>query len=118
MPAQVLDCFLGTHYRLQQLQKISEDLLEHVENIFKMLMHLVDIYQDVILEKASLESYLTVCLKLHEAVCRITKHLRFYEIPALSSEIICRVIGLRPPVVSEIYGPNVMPRRGLGFHAA
>ncbi|XP_048653553.1 E3 ubiquitin-protein ligase RNF213-like [Marmota marmota marmota] len=50
MPARVLDCFLGTHYRLQRLQeisKISEDLLEHVENVFKMLMHLMDIYQDV-----------------------------------------------------------------------
>ncbi|XP_076693023.1 E3 ubiquitin-protein ligase RNF213-like [Callospermophilus lateralis] len=32
---------------------------------------------------------------LHEAVGRITKRLRFYEIPALSAEIICRVIGLR-----------------------
>ncbi|KAM4802762.1 E3 ubiquitin-protein ligase RNF213-like [Urocitellus parryii] len=101
MPARVLDCFLGTHYRLQRLQKISkisEDLLEYVGNVFKMLMHLVNIYQDMILEKTSLESYLTVCLKLHEAVCRITKRLRFYEIPALSAEIICRIIGLRPPV--------------------
>lgn len=69
-----------------------------------------------ILEKTSLESYLIVCLKLHEAVCRITKRLSFYEIPALSAEIICRIIGLRPPVVSGIYVPNVMPRRGLRFH--
>ncbi|XP_077886537.1 E3 ubiquitin-protein ligase RNF213-like isoform X3 [Ictidomys tridecemlineatus] len=96
MPARVLDCFLGTHYRLQGLQEISCQHLEHVENVFKMLMHLVDIYQDVILEKTSLESYLTVCLKLHEAVCRITNRLRFYKIPALSAEIICKVIGLRP----------------------
>ncbi len=71
-----------------------------------------------ILEKTSLDSYLTVCLKLHVAACKITKHLRFHEIPALSPEVICRIIGLRPPVVSGIYVPNVMPRRGLRFHAA
>ncbi|XP_076693046.2 E3 ubiquitin-protein ligase RNF213-like [Callospermophilus lateralis] len=115
MPARVLDCFLGTHYRLQGLQKISkvsEDLLEHVGNVFKMLVHLVDILQDVILEKISLESYLTVCLKLHQAACRITKRLRFYEIPALSAEVICRVIRLRPPVeVAE--DPGAAAQKGF-----
>ncbi|XP_076964711.1 E3 ubiquitin-protein ligase RNF213-like [Callospermophilus lateralis] len=115
MPARVLDCFLGTHYRLQRLQKISkisEDLLEHVGNVFKMLMYLVNIYQGMILEKTSLESYLTVCLKLHEAVCRITKRLRFYEIPALSAEVICRIIGLRPPV-DMVEDLGATARKGL-----
>ncbi|KAM5149392.1 E3 ubiquitin-protein ligase RNF213 [Callospermophilus lateralis] len=98
VPARVLDCFLGTHYRLQGLQEISYQNVEDVERVFNMLIHLVDIYQDMILEKTSLESYLTVCLKLHEAVCKITKTPKYFEIPALSAWVIGRVLGLGPAV--------------------
>ncbi|KAG3268325.1 hypothetical protein H1C71_021321 [Ictidomys tridecemlineatus] len=52
----------------------------------------------MILEKTSLESYLTVCLKLHEAVCKITKTPKYVEIPALSACVIGRVLGLGPAV--------------------
>nr|XP_034493275.1 E3 ubiquitin-protein ligase RNF213 [Marmota flaviventris] len=98
VPTRVLDCFLGTHYRLQGLQEISYQNVEVVERVFNMLIHLVDIYQDMILEKTSLESYLTVCLKLHEAVCKITKTPKYFEIPALSACVIGRVLGLGPAV--------------------
>ncbi|XP_011788597.1 PREDICTED: E3 ubiquitin-protein ligase RNF213 [Colobus angolensis palliatus] len=43
-------------------------------------------------EEALSPSYLTVCLKLHEAVCSSTKTHEFYELPALSAEIVCRMI--------------------------
>uniref|UniRef100_A0A8D2D6D2 E3 ubiquitin-protein ligase RNF213 n=1 Tax=Sciurus vulgaris TaxID=55149 RepID=A0A8D2D6D2_SCIVU len=100
-PARVLDCFLGTLYRLQGLQEISYQNVEDVENVFKMLRHLLEIYQDGIPEVTSLESYSTVCLKLHEAVCKLTTRPNFYEMPALSAEIVCGVIGLRPLVVTQ-----------------
>lgn len=67
-------------------------------------------------EVTSLESYSTVCLKLHEAVCKLTTRPNFYEMPALSAEIVCGVIGLRPLVVSGVNTPSVMPRRGPAFH--
>lgn len=38
------------------------------------------------------QSYLTVCLNIHEAICRLTKDPAFYEMPALSAEIVCRII--------------------------
>ncbi|XP_047401153.1 E3 ubiquitin-protein ligase RNF213 isoform X1 [Sciurus carolinensis] len=97
-PARVLDCFLGTLYRLQGLQEISYQNVEDVENVFKMLRSLLEIYQDRIPGVTLLESYSTVCLKLHEAVCKLTTRPNFYEMPALSAEIVCGVIGLRPLV--------------------
>uniref|UniRef100_A0A8C9DCK3 E3 ubiquitin-protein ligase RNF213 n=1 Tax=Panthera leo TaxID=9689 RepID=A0A8C9DCK3_PANLE len=87
-PTCVLDCLLGTWYRLQRLTK-------NTENTFQMLLHLLDIYQDRILEEPLVQSYLTVCLKLHETICRITKDPKFYELPALSAEIVRRIIVLK-----------------------
>uniref|UniRef100_A0A2K6KPV1 E3 ubiquitin-protein ligase RNF213 n=1 Tax=Rhinopithecus bieti TaxID=61621 RepID=A0A2K6KPV1_RHIBE len=91
-PAHVLDCFLGTYYRLRGLQKIFSWNMQDVLNILKMLLHLLDTYQDKIPEEALSPCYLTVCLKLHEAVCSSTKTHEFYELPALSAEIVCRMI--------------------------
>lgn len=45
-----------------------------------------------ILEEPLVQSYLTVCLNIHEAICRLTKDPAFYEMPALSAEIVCRII--------------------------
>lgn len=45
-PAHVLDCFLGTYYRLRGLQKISSRNMQDVLNILKMLLRLLDTYQD------------------------------------------------------------------------
>ncbi|KAF5914971.1 hypothetical protein HPG69_011164, partial [Diceros bicornis minor] len=53
-----------------------------------------------IFEEPLIQSYLTVCLKLHETVCGITKDQEFYEMPALSAEIVCRIIILKPLVDS------------------
>lgn len=39
-----------------------------------------------------MQSYLTVGLKIQEAVCTLTKDPAFYEMPALSAEIVCRII--------------------------
>nr|XP_044602039.1 E3 ubiquitin-protein ligase RNF213 isoform X2 [Equus asinus] len=99
-PPRVLDCLVGTYYRVQGLREISHRNLEDVEKTFKMLLHLLDIYQDKILEEPLIQSYLTVCLKLHETICRITKDEKFYEMPALSAEIVCRIIILKPLVES------------------
>ncbi|XP_058417797.1 E3 ubiquitin-protein ligase RNF213 isoform X3 [Diceros bicornis minor] len=100
-PPRVLDCLLGTYYRLQGLnEEISPRNLEDVGNTLKMLWHLLDIYQNKIFEEPLIQSYLTVCLKLHETVCGITKDQEFYEMPALSAEIVCRIIILKPLVDS------------------
>uniref|UniRef100_A0A8C4L8F9 E3 ubiquitin-protein ligase RNF213 n=1 Tax=Equus asinus asinus TaxID=83772 RepID=A0A8C4L8F9_EQUAS len=76
-PPRVLDCLVGTYYRVQGLREISHRNLE----------------------EPLIQSYLTVCLKLHETICRITKDEKFYEMPALSAEIVCRIIILKPLVV-------------------
>ncbi|ELK12270.1 RING finger protein 213 [Pteropus alecto] len=91
-PSRVLDCLLGTSYRLRGLRELSNVNLEDVENVLKMLLQLLDIYQDKILEEPLVQSYLTVCLRIHEAICRLTKDPAFYEMPALSAEIVCRII--------------------------
>ncbi|XP_023378779.1 E3 ubiquitin-protein ligase RNF213 [Pteropus vampyrus] len=91
-PSRVLDCLLGTSYRLRGLRELSNVNLEDVENVLKMLLQLLDIYQDKILEEPLVQSYLTVCLRIHEAICRLTKDPALYEMPALSAEIVCRII--------------------------
>lgn len=45
-------------------------------------------------------SYLTACLKLHEAVCGLGNDWKTHVLPASSAEIICRVIRLKPVAVS------------------
>uniref|UniRef100_A0A8C4L900 E3 ubiquitin-protein ligase RNF213 n=1 Tax=Equus asinus asinus TaxID=83772 RepID=A0A8C4L900_EQUAS len=117
-PPRVLDCLVGTYYRVQGLREISHRNLEDVEKTFKMLLHLLDIYQDKILEEPLIQSYLTVCLKLHETICRITKDEKFYEMPALSAEIVCRIIILKPLVVSGTHTWDVVPRIGVEFQVS
>uniref|UniRef100_A0A4W2CP03 Ring finger protein 213 n=1 Tax=Bos indicus x Bos taurus TaxID=30522 RepID=A0A4W2CP03_BOBOX len=122
-PPHVLDCLLGTWYRLKGLEKISnrnlqvcslesalESLLNktkmlNIKNTFKMLLHLLDIYQEKILEEPLIQPYLIVCLKLHETTCRISKAHTFYEMPALSAEIVRRIIILKP-LVDSAGGPG------------
>lgn len=97
VPARLLDCFQGISYRLRGLGKISNQNLEDIERIFKMLIHLVDIYQDTIFGETQLQTYLTECLTIHETVCDITADRKFYEIPALSAELVCKMLKLKPP---------------------
>uniref|UniRef100_A0A8C0I728 E3 ubiquitin-protein ligase RNF213 n=1 Tax=Balaenoptera musculus TaxID=9771 RepID=A0A8C0I728_BALMU len=99
-PPRVLDCLLGTWYRLEGLEEISNRNIQSITSTFQMLLHLLDMYQEKILEEPLIQSYLTVCLKLHESTCRITKQHTFYEMPALSAEIVCRIIILKLLVVS------------------
>ncbi|KAF4008099.1 hypothetical protein G4228_019714 [Cervus hanglu yarkandensis] len=98
-PLHVLDCLLGTWYQLEGLKEISNRNLQSIKNTFKMLLQLLDICQEKILEEPLIQSYLIVCLKLHETTCRISKAHTFYEMPALSAEIVCRIIILKPVVV-------------------
>ncbi|XP_047614339.1 E3 ubiquitin-protein ligase RNF213 isoform X4 [Phacochoerus africanus] len=98
-PSRVLDCLLGTCYRLQELKGPLTNL-ETIKSILQKLLFLLDTYQDKMLEEPLIQSYLTVCLKLHETTCRITKDHTFYELPALSAEIVCRIIILKPLVDS------------------
>ncbi|XP_023555015.1 E3 ubiquitin-protein ligase RNF213 [Octodon degus] len=102
-PACVLDCFIGIHYRLAEL-KISPQSVVDVEKIFKKLLQLVDTYHGVILEQTLVQCYLPLSLKLHEAVCSNIGDHKFYEIPALSAELICRIIRLEP--LQNIEGPG------------
>ncbi|CAN0131544.1 unnamed protein product [Rangifer tarandus platyrhynchus] len=104
-PLRVLDCLLGTWYQLEGLKEISNRNLQSIKNTFKMLLQLLDICQEKILEEPLIQSYLTVCLKLHETTCRISKAHTFYEMPALSAEIVCRIIILKP-VVDSAGGPG------------
>lgn len=71
-----------------------------------------------ILRENLVQSYLTVCLKLHTNVCRVTKDYKHYAMPALSAETVCRIITLKPLVVSGTRTQNVMPKAGMEFRAA
>nr|XP_020136651.1 E3 ubiquitin-protein ligase RNF213-like [Microcebus murinus] len=94
------DCLLGTYYRLGGLTKISHQNLKDVESVLKMLLHLLGAYHHNIPEETLSQSYPAVCLRLHEAVCGVTNTVDFYEIPALSAEIIRTVVALQPAVDS------------------
>ncbi|XP_026936735.1 E3 ubiquitin-protein ligase RNF213 isoform X2 [Sagmatias obliquidens] len=94
-PPRILDCLLGTWYRLEGLEEISNRNSQSIKSTFEMLLHLLDMFREKILEEPLIQSYLTVCLKLHETTCRITKEYTFYEMPALSAEIVCRIIILK-----------------------
>ncbi|XP_021096800.1 E3 ubiquitin-protein ligase RNF213 isoform X2 [Heterocephalus glaber] len=110
VPAHVLDCFLGLDYRLAELQ-ISHQNVADVENVFKKLLQLVDTYHGVILEETLVQCYLPLCLKLHEGVCSSTGDYRFYEIPALSAELICRMTKLQP--LQDTAGPGAEASRAM-----
>ncbi|KAI5277308.1 hypothetical protein MUG91_G144n75 [Manis pentadactyla] len=112
-PACVLDCLLGTCYRFQGLEEVSYRNAEAIENVLKMLLKLLDAHQDRILEEplTVLQSYLTVCLKLHESTCKITKEQKYYEMPALSAEMVCRIIKLKPLVASAEGQGNEMGKK-------
>ncbi|XP_074199996.1 E3 ubiquitin-protein ligase RNF213 isoform X3 [Camelus bactrianus] len=97
-PPRVLDCLLGTYYRFQGLREIYNRNSENIESILRVLSHLLDSYQDKILEEPLTQAYLTVCLKLHETTCGVTESHTFHEMPALSAEIVCRIIKLKPLV--------------------
>ncbi|XP_071075531.1 E3 ubiquitin-protein ligase RNF213 isoform X3 [Desmodus rotundus] len=99
-PAHVLDCLLGTLHRLRGLREIGNGNAKDVENTLKILAHLLDMFRDNILQESPAQSYLTVCLKLHETVCKVTKEHAFHELPALSAEIVRMVITLKPLVGS------------------
>ncbi|XP_053426621.1 E3 ubiquitin-protein ligase RNF213 isoform X2 [Nycticebus coucang] len=96
VPAHILDCFLGTSYRLRGLREISQQNLEDVENILQVLLHLLDCYHSRIPEEALLQSYPAVCLRLHAAVCSLAKDPKLYALPALSAKVVCRVLTLQP----------------------
>uniref|UniRef100_A0A8C0K6I9 Ring finger protein 213 n=1 Tax=Canis lupus dingo TaxID=286419 RepID=A0A8C0K6I9_CANLU len=116
IPACILDCLQGTWYRLQHHTKLSKRHQEVCCLMFRTgcpcfskcrsetrlsgLLDLLNIYQDKILEEPLIQSYLTVCQKLHETICSITKDERLYELLALSAEIVCRIITLQPLVDS------------------
>ena len=70
-----------------------------------------------ILQESPAQSYLTVCLKLHETVCKVTKEHAFHELPALSAEIVRMVITLKPLVVSGIHLGYVTPSKGTESQA-
>nr|XP_034361931.1 E3 ubiquitin-protein ligase RNF213 [Arvicanthis niloticus] len=94
VPTRVLDCFQGISYRLRELERILHQNMEDVEKVFKMLMHLMEMYQDRIFEESLPQIYLTECLTIHETVCNITANQHFFEIPALSAELICEMLKL------------------------
>ncbi|XP_023412590.2 E3 ubiquitin-protein ligase RNF213 isoform X4 [Loxodonta africana] len=108
-PAHFLDCFLGVYYRLQGPYEILHRNLEHIEKALKMLLHLLEANFNKVPEEPLLKSYLNVCLKLHKTICKITKKTEFYEIPALSAEIVCRIISLEPVVQdsAETHGSEI-----------
>ncbi|XP_075418440.1 E3 ubiquitin-protein ligase RNF213-like [Tenrec ecaudatus] len=101
-PSRVLECLVGLYYRLQGLQEISKSKsevcgLQWLLCLYHCLSHL---FAGRAPEDAVFQSCLTICLKLHEAVCEITKSEKLYKLPVLSAEMISRIVALQPLVMS------------------
>ncbi|KAM4843304.1 E3 ubiquitin-protein ligase RNF213 [Thomomys bottae] len=93
-PAQVFDCFVGVHYRLQRHPEIKSQNIEDVKAVLNKLLYLLDIYQHLALDQTSVQSYLTVGLHLHLTICYKFRHHSFYETPILSALILSVMVGL------------------------
>ncbi|KAM5272726.1 E3 ubiquitin-protein ligase RNF213 [Ctenodactylus gundi] len=123
-PARILDCFVGISYRLAGLRELSPRSVkvgtfwdagifffeeEDVESVFNMLLYLVDMYKDMIPEETVVQTFLPVCLRLHKAVCGVTKSWEFYALPALSAQTVGSFLRPRPLVDMEA-GPGAEAR--------
>ncbi|XP_062071742.1 E3 ubiquitin-protein ligase RNF213 isoform X3 [Lepus europaeus] len=115
-PARVLDCLLGTAYRLQELSWVGYLNAQAIQRTFQMLLHLLDICQTAIVQEALLQACRAVCLRLHELACGLTKSVAFYEIPALSAETVCKLLVLQP-AADSVERPGEAARRSSGTAA-
>ncbi|XP_069916285.1 E3 ubiquitin-protein ligase RNF213 isoform X2 [Oryctolagus cuniculus] len=115
-PARVLDCFLGTAYRLQEHSWVGYLNTKAIKKVFQMLLHLLDICQTAIVQEDLLQACRAVCLRLHELACGITKSEKFYKIPALSAEAVCKLLVLQP-AADSVGGPGAAAGRSSGTAA-
>lgn len=87
-------------------------LFSHFSQISSMMS--LNSLRGRILQENLVQSYLTVCLKLHTNVCRFTKDYKHYEMPALSAETVCRIITLKPLVDSTEKQENETVKNSVG----
>lgn len=63
---------------------------------------LLSVFGGRILKAGLLQPCRALCVRLHEVVCSSVKHLRFYEILALSAEAVCTLLTPQPQAVSGV----------------
>ena len=76
------------------------------------------LFVDRILGETLLQTYLPECLTLHETVCNITAYVKFYEVPALSAELVCKMLQLKPAGGSEIRTSEYTVQPGMLYWRA
>ncbi|XP_066836382.1 E3 ubiquitin-protein ligase RNF213 isoform X3 [Anser cygnoides] len=86
----------GVSYRLENISSSNSKV---VESLVKTLLCTLEDKQARALEARSWQSCLTLCLKLHESVCKRIKLVSGFEIPATTAVMISKVAGLQPTAV-------------------
>ncbi|XP_077780215.1 E3 ubiquitin-protein ligase RNF213-like [Podarcis muralis] len=100
--AYPLDCLLGTFHRLKNSQ-IDYRNFEEIEKLLEMVINILSNTQNGMLQQDSWNSYVSVCVRLHQMICSKVKMVKRYKIPASSAAIFSRILGLAPSEVSEIF---------------
>ncbi|XP_060127041.1 E3 ubiquitin-protein ligase RNF213-like [Zootoca vivipara] len=98
-PAEPVDYLLGIFHRLENVKATYT-----CEEVEKFLMKVLDaLYnkQNEMLQQDTWNSYVTVCQRLHEKICRKFLNLQYYKIPAVSVNIISRILEFAPSEASR-----------------
>uniref|UniRef100_A0A8B9Q3T4 RING-type E3 ubiquitin transferase n=1 Tax=Apteryx owenii TaxID=8824 RepID=A0A8B9Q3T4_APTOW len=93
LSTDLLDSLQGVSYRLENipLSRSSSEWQKVSPFLFLSFRAL---------EACSWQSCLTLCLKLHKAVCKCAKQGSWFKIPATSTKMISKTAGLQPTAVS------------------
>ncbi|XP_053149440.1 E3 ubiquitin-protein ligase RNF213 [Hemicordylus capensis] len=96
-PTDLLDYLLGIFHRLKNVDFNYEN---EVQKLLEKLLHILS-NQHGTLQEDTWNSCVTVCLRLHQVICSQVKMRMLYKIPAISAQIVSRILGLAPLEVSR-----------------
>ncbi|XP_075025423.1 E3 ubiquitin-protein ligase RNF213 isoform X2 [Calonectris borealis] len=96
--SDLLATLQGVSYRLEDID-LSCNSAKVVKSLLKTLLRTLDDKQARVLEACSWQSCLFCCLKLHKGVCKRTKRVNWFMIPATSAMMISKVAKLQPTAV-------------------
>ncbi|XP_077780214.1 E3 ubiquitin-protein ligase RNF213-like [Podarcis muralis] len=99
-PAEPLDYLLGFFHRLENLQA-THHTYEEVEKLLMKVLDALNNKQNEMLQQDTWNSYVTVCQRLHEKMCRKFLLLQYYKIPAISVCIFSRIFEFAPSEASR-----------------
>ncbi|XP_038013112.1 E3 ubiquitin-protein ligase RNF213 isoform X2 [Motacilla alba alba] len=90
----------GVLYRLENVDLLWRTSQSQVEEILNTVLHVLDEPPARALGAPSWQSCLSCCLRLHERLCKATRTVVLFLIPAAAATLIAKVAQLQPPAVS------------------